>query len=91
MTVKTSKKLSLGPPDAWESASTRSMKGSTSSHAAMKPSREIARPSMQMRSRTDSRCGEVNRPVRSPRSRRSASTIREVDVFPFVPVMWIAR
>ena len=42
-----------------------------------------------MRSRTDSRCGEVYRPVRKPKARSSASIMRAVLVFPFVPVMWI--
>src|SRR6266480_4751353 len=44
---------------------------------------------MVMRSRTVSRCGLVYRPVRRPWARRSASTIRAVDVLPFVPVRWI--
>ena len=43
-------------------------------------------PSMLIRSRIDTRCGEVNRPVRRPRSRSSASIIRVVDVLPLVPV-----
>ena len=34
------------------------------------------------------RCGLVNRPVRRPKPRSSSSTIRDVDVFPFVPVRW---
>ena len=41
---------------------------------------------MVIRSRIDTRCGEVNRPVRSPRSRSSVSIIRVVDVLPLVPV-----
>ncbi len=44
-------------------------------------------PSIAIRSVTRVRCGEVNRPVRSPCSRSSRSTIRDVDVLPFVPVM----
>ena len=44
---------------------------------------------MTIRSLIETRCGLVNRPVRSPRPRSSASVIRAVDVLPLVPVMWI--
>ena len=45
-------------------------------------------PSRQIRSVIDSTCGLVNRPVRRPRARSSASIIREVLVLPLVPVRW---
>ena len=35
------------------------------------------------------RCGLVNRPVRRPNARSSASIIRAVEVLPLVPVTWI--
>ena len=44
---------------------------------------------MQIRSRTEVRCGLVNSPVRRPRARSSDSIIRAVEVLPLVPVMWI--
>ena len=37
----------------------------------------------------ETRCGLVNRPVRSPRSRSSESIIRVIDVLPLVPVTWM--
>ena len=46
--------------------------------------RSAARRS-EMRSRIVCRCGLVNRPVRRPNSRSSASTIRVVEVLPLVP------
>ena len=52
----------------------------------MKRSALIGTPSTAIRSRIDTRCGDVNRPVRSPRSRSSVSIIRVVDVLPLVPV-----
>ncbi len=52
----------------------------------MKRSADSGSPSTQIRSRIDTRCGEVNRPVRRPRSRSSVSIIRVVDVLPLVPV-----
>ena len=60
----------------------------------MKRSADSGTPSMVIRSRMETRCGEVNRPVRSPRSRSSESIIRAIDVLPFVPVTcttWKAR
>ena len=41
---------------------------------------------MLIRSVIDSTCGLVNRPVRKPRERTSASIMRAVLVFPLVPV-----
>lgn len=46
-------------------------------------------PSMTMRSRIDTRCGLVIRPVRRPWARTMLSVIRAVEVLPFVPVMWM--
>ena len=37
----------------------------------------------------DSTCGLVNRPVRRPTARSRVSIIRDVLVFPFVPVRWM--
>jgi len=46
----------------------------------------IGAPSRLIRSVASWRCGLVYRPVRSPISLSSASTIRAVEVLPFVPV-----
>ena len=50
--------------------------------------RRSAAPSKAIRSRIECRCGLVNRPVRRPNSRSSASIIRVVDVLPLVPATW---
>ncbi|WP_454300307.1 hypothetical protein [Salana multivorans] len=73
------------------SASTIPMYGSTSSQARTNSAAVSGSPSIAIRSRTVVRCGEVNRPVRVPSSRSSASIIRAVEVLPFVPVRWTAR
>jgi hypothetical protein len=44
---------------------------------------------MLIRSVIDSTCGLVIRPVRSPSERSSASIIRDVEVLPLVPVIWM--
>src|SRR5216683_907077 len=85
MAVSTSKNDSGTP---WR-LSTSSTYGSTSWYAAMKRSASSGSPSTQIRSRMELRCGLVNLPVRSPRSRSSASIMRAVDVLPLVPVMWM--
>ena len=67
-------------------SSTTSTIGAMSAQAPMNPSMLIGSPSIAMRSRMSSTCGEVNRPVRKPSERSSASIIRDVLVLPFVPV-----
>jgi hypothetical protein len=71
------------------SPSTNSRYGSISTYAWTNRSSLIGSPSSVIRSRTVSRCGLVNRPVRNPASRNSASIIRAVEVLPLVPVRWI--
>ncbi len=65
------------------------MYGATSSQARTNPSRVIGWPSREMRSRTSSRCGLVKRPVFMPKAVSSESIMRDVEVLPLVPVMWI--
>lgn len=60
-----------------------------SSQFSTNRSAAMGSPSMTMRSRIDTRCGLVMRPVRSPWARTMLSVIRAVDVLPFVPVMWM--
>ena len=43
---------------------------------------------MAIRSVTDCRCGEVNRPDRNPIRSSRESIIRAVEVLPFVPAIW---
>ena len=61
--------------------------GRISSYAATNRSAATGAPSTTIRSLIETRCGLVNRPVRRPRLRSSASVIRAVDVLPLVPVM----
>ena len=63
--------------------------GMTSSYAVTNRSGSMGAPSTQIRSLIETRCGLVNRPVRRPRARSSASVIRAVDVLPLVPVIWM--
>ena len=49
----------------------------------------IGSPSRLIRSVIDSRCGLVNRPTRSPMVATRVSTMRAVEVLPFVPVRWM--
>jgi hypothetical protein len=48
-------------------------------------------PSSTIRSVIFVRWGLVKRPVRRPKARSSSSTMRAVDVLPFVPVRWMER
>ena len=57
----------------------------------MKRSALSGSPSIAMRSVTEVRCGLVKRPVRRPCSRTSLSVMRDVEVLPLVPVMWMVR
>jgi len=56
-------------------------------HSA-KASSPIGMPSTSMRSRTDTRCGDVYSPTLRPRARSSAATKAQVDPLPLVPAMW---
>jgi hypothetical protein len=49
----------------------------------------MSSPHTESRSRTLSRWGEVNRPVRIPIEHAVAAATRAAVVFPFVPVTWI--
>jgi hypothetical protein len=91
ITVNTSKNDSRGPPASADRWSTSSTYGATSFHTATNCSSLIGSPSIAMRSLTRVRCGLVNRPVRSPCSRSSRSTMRAVDVLPLVPVRCTTR
>ena len=74
----------------WSSlSSTRWVYGATSLNARTNCSSVSGSPSTEIRSDIRSTCGEVNRPVRSSSARRRVSIIRDVDVFPLVPVRWI--
>ncbi len=73
----------------WWRPSTIATYGAISSYRSTKRCASIGWPSRLIRSRMEVRCGLVNRPVRRPRARSSASIIRAVDVLPFVPVMWM--
>ncbi|CAB4791732.1 unannotated protein [freshwater metagenome] len=55
-------------------------------YVAIIPAALIGDLFIEIRSKKDSKCGLVNLPVRSPISKRSASTIRDVVVLPLVPV-----
>ena len=68
------------------SLSTTSRYGSISAYVSTNRSSLIGSPFSVIRSRTDSRCGLVNRPVRRPASRSRESIIRAVEVLPLVPV-----
>jgi hypothetical protein len=52
-------------------------------------SSEIGIPSTWMRSRKETRCGDVYSPTRHPASPKAAATRVETLPFPLVPPMWI--
>ena len=53
--------------------------------------RDTGSPSTRMRSRKLTRCGEVNKPLRLPAARLTASTIAHTEPLPLVPATWTKR
>ena len=71
------------------SSSTCRSTGSRCSHSSANASSAIGSPQTSKRSVTESRCGEVNRPVEIPCAHATAAATRAAVVLPFVPVAWI--
>src|SRR5918996_4545068 len=63
--------------------------GNRCSYSSANSLSESGSPQIWIRSVTDRRCGDVNKPVTSPCAHASAETSRAVVVLPFVPVTWI--
>ncbi len=62
----------------------------TWSRAAIRSASASSTPSTRMRSEKRSRCGDVNRPVRSPWAVSRAAVMAAVDPLPLVPATWTA-
>ena len=66
-----------------------SISGISRSVQAATAASEIGTPSTWMRSRNETRCGEVYSPTRKPRARSAAATRVDTLPFPLVPPMWM--
>src|SRR5437899_3951977 len=72
-------------------ASSRATSVPRASTPSTTPSSGMGSPSTRMRSRNETRCGEVYRPTRWPAALRIAASIAATEPLPFVPPTWTSR
>src|SRR2546427_3612985 len=72
-------------------ASSRATSVPRASTPSTTPSSGMGSPSTRMRSRNETRCGEVYRPTRWPADLRIAASIAATEPLPLVPPTWTSR